>query len=545
MRFFSVTRLVSHFAESWPSPTRQAQAEEKLQPESTQCSQNSHHGFEYVDLQFDLPQLAQYPGIAMHSSPLSWSMERKILVLATPFMAALLAAYSAGAYGMAAPALQLQWHLSSVVVNVGITLFVLGFAFAPIILALISELYGRYWVFLGAGVVSLLGTLGCAFTDSLAGMLVSRFVTGCGASVFATLTGGVVGDLFRKEDRNTPMALYSLAIIMGTGVGPLVSGVVAEHMTWRWVFYLQAILISLTTIGLGLTFQETRANVLLERNCRALNVHLARSEHHDPQTQPTASNSIECQYKRQESCRVRFRVPALEQSSLAAIIWRSFKFPLRLLFTESIVFWFSAWVSFAWAILYMQFASISLVYRSIYSFDSTQVGGVYAAVVVGSILGAAMSIAQDYTCRRYWPAASTRPQSRLYLACVATLLLPAGLFMFGFTSRASTHWIVPTTAIGMFIAGIFVIYLAVFNYLVDAYGAYASSALAAQSMCRNLLAGVFPLFTKAMFERLGYQGAGCLLGGVGLVLCLVPWMLCLYGDAIRRRSVLVQKMDVG
>ncbi|KAK3643011.1 hypothetical protein LTR56_008881 [Elasticomyces elasticus] len=536
MRFFSVTRSASRFAESHPSSTRQAQTEEKPQPERTECSQHSQHGFEYVDLQFDLPQLTQHTGIKLHCSPLSWSMKRKILVLATPFMAALLAAYSAGAYGMAAPALQLQWHISSVVVNVGITLFVLGFAFAPIILALISELYGRYWVFLGAGVVSLLGTLGCAFTDSLAG---------CGASVFATLTGGVVGDLFRKEDRNTPMALYSLAIIMGTGVGPLVSGAVAGHMKWRWVFYLQAILIGLTTIGLGLTFQETRANVLLERNCRALNDHLARSEHHDPQTQPTAIKSTQCQYKGQGSCRVRFRVPALEHSSLAAIIWRSFKFPLRLLFTESIVFWFSAWVSFAWAILYMQFASISLVYRSVYSFDSTQVGGVYTAVVVGSILGAAMSIAQDYVCRRYWPAASTRPQSRLYLACVATLLLPAGLFMFGFTSRASIHWIVPTTAIGMFIAGIFVIYLAVFNYLVDAYGAYASSALAAQSMCRNLLAGVFPLFTKAMFERLGYQGAGCLLGGVGLLLCLVPWMLCLYGDAIRRRSVLVQKMDVG
>ncbi|KAK5739869.1 hypothetical protein LTR17_004965 [Elasticomyces elasticus] len=500
MRLFSIARSGPRSAESDSPHARQTQTEEKLPSDSTQYSQHSHHGFEYVDLQFDLPQLAQYPDIALHSSPQSWSMERKILVLATPFMAALFAAYSAGAYGMAAPALQLQWHISSVVVNVGITLFVLGFAFAPIILALISELYGRYWVFLGAGVVSLLGTLGCAFTDSLAGMLVSRFVTGCGASVFATLTGGVVGDLFRKEDRNTPMALYSLAIIMGTGVGPLVSGAVAEHMTWRWVFYLQAILIGLTTIGLGLTFQETRANVLLERNCRALNDHLARSEHHDPKTQLTA---------------------------------------------KSIVFWFSAWVSFAWAILYMQFASISLVYRSVYSFDSTQVGAVYAAVVVGSILGAAMSIAQDYACRRYWPAASTRPQSRLYLACVATLLLPAGLFMFGFTSRASTHWVVPTTAIGMFIAGIFVIYLAVFNYLVDAYGAYASSALAAQSMCRNLLAGVFPLFTKAMFERLGYQGAGCLLGGVGLVLCLVPWMLCLYGDAIRRRSVLVQKMDVG
>lgn len=42
--------------------------------------------------------------------------------------------------------------------------------------------------------------------------------------------------------------------------------------------------------------------------------------------------------------------------------------------------------------------------------------------------------------------------------------------------------------------GIFSIYLAVFNYLADSYHRYASSALAAQSFSRNMLAGAFPLY---------------------------------------------------
>lgn len=84
--------------------------------------------------------------------------------------------------------------------------------------------------------------------------------------------------------------------------------------------------------------------------------------------------------------------------------------------------------------------------------------------------------------------------------------------------------------------GIFSIYLAVFLYLADAYHKYASSALAAQSFCRNLLGGVFPLFTPQMFRGLTFQGAGSLLGGLAAALTVVPWVLLLWGPRIRAKS---------
>ena len=84
----------------------------------------------------------------------------------------------------------------------------------------------------------------------------------------------------------------------------------------------------------------------------------------------------------------------------------------------------------------------------------------------------------------------------------------------GWTSFPSIHWIVPTLAIGCATMGIFSIYLAVFNYLADTYHRYASSALAAQSFCRNMLGGVFPLVTGAMFHRMTFAGASSFLGGV-------------------------------
>ena len=84
--------------------------------------------------------------------------------------------------------------------------------------------------------------------------------------------------------------------------------------------------------------------------------------------------------------------------------------------------------------------------------------------------------------------------------------------------------------------GIYSIYLATFNYLADTYHRYASSALAAQSFCRNVLGGVFPLCTVSMFNHLTFQGAASLLGGLAALLTIVPWVLVLYGPKIRARS---------
>ena len=84
--------------------------------------------------------------------------------------------------------------------------------------------------------------------------------------------------------------------------------------------------------------------------------------------------------------------------------------------------------------------------------------------------------------------------------------------------------------------GIYSIYLATFNYLADSYHRYASSALAAQSFCRNVLGGIFPLIATIMFNNITFQGAASLLGGIGALLTIVPWVLTIYGPTIRLRS---------
>jgi hypothetical protein len=132
---------------------------------------------------------------------------------------------------------------------------------------------------------------------------------------------------------------------------------------------------------------------------------------------------------------------------------------------------------------------------------------------VGVILITLISIWQEKVAARFGKLSSSA-EGRLYFVCVESVLLPIGLFWFGWTSFPSVPWIVPTLAVGCATMGIFSIYLATFNYLADTYHRYASSAIAAQSCCRNLLGGVFPLVTNAMFNNLGYPEASSLLGAI-------------------------------
>ncbi|KAL2109526.1 hypothetical protein VUR80DRAFT_2332 [Thermomyces stellatus] len=481
----------------------------------------------------DLPLPAANP---KHRSPFEWPRRKKIVVLIGPVFAAMLAAYAAGAYAMAQQPLMAKWGVSSTVYNIGITVFVAGFGVAPMLLAPISEVYGRYGVFAGAGLVFFLGMLGCAVTDTLAGMIVARFVTGCAASVYATLTGGAIADLYHKEDRNTPMAAYSLTIMAGTGLGPLISGPVVDRAGWRWIFYHQMILLGVATLNIVLTMDETRSNVVLRRKCAALNKHFESLSSNASREAPALGEKAGDQPAPTLPRKIRFVAEVAEPELKVSLIYRAFAFPLRLLLTESVVFWFSLWVSFAWAVLYMQFGSIPFVFRNSYGFSSTQVGAIYTAIVVGSLISGFSSIFLEPYLRRLFPARMAGPEGRLLLPCFASVFLPAGLFWFGWSTHAHTHWIVPSLAIGSITMGILSIYLAVFNYLADTYHQYSSSAQAAQSMCRNLLAGIFPLITHLLWGNLSYGAAGSLLGAIGFVLMGVPWVLSLFGPQIRARS---------
>lgn len=200
------------------------------------------------------------PDLRNYVSPFTWSESRKNFTTILSCAVTVVTAYTAGSYSPASAQLSAEWGVSQVAIYVGITTFTTGFAIAPMVLAPFSEINGRKPVFVATGILFVICQLCCAVTRSYPGMLVSRFFAGVGGSTFSTMVGGVVSDIYRAEDRNTAMALFSGAALFGTGLGPLVSGFIAQHTTWRWIFYIQTISCGLLILAVALFMRETRGS---------------------------------------------------------------------------------------------------------------------------------------------------------------------------------------------------------------------------------------------------------------------------------------------
>ncbi|TQV97013.1 MFS multidrug transporter [Cordyceps javanica] len=509
------------------------------------------------------------PDLRAYTSPLEWSPARKSVLLILSCLATFLTAYTAGAYSPPAGIMAKDFHTSRTAVMAGITTFCLGFGFAPMALAPLSEAWGRYPIFIAAGSVFVVFQALCSVMPHVAGMLVCRFFVGAGASVFSAVVGGVIADLWGKEDRNTPMALFSGSVLLGTGAGPLVSAALINIIkdrtrAWQWTLWHQVIMDVVLLVFLIVFFKESRASVLLTRKAKILNdwygkleesgvhgvwISLANVEVASSSevwlSQPRGSESDdtdaqdETRTRLPELRRIRWVVKADElRPTLKDLVITSIRRPFALLFTEPVVFCFSLWAAFSWGVLYLSFSVVPFLYNGNLDMSSRVYISMMAATAVATVTGVFQEQLLKHpswkspeaggrpTNSRFWQLMRRKfpaeaPESRLYFACATAMFLPAGLFI-GFLCPDSWRAYAQAIGLGFALWGIYSVYLATFNYLADTYHIYASSALASQSLCRNLLGGAFPLIAAPLFRNLGTRAAGGLLGGIGTGLTVIP-----------------------
>jgi len=126
---------------------------------------------------------------------------------------------------------------------------------------------------------------------------------------------------------------------------------------------------------------------------------------------------------------------------------------------------------------------------------------------------------------------------------VAAFLFPIGCFIYAWTLQPGITWFAPFMGLLVLVFAIFAIYLATFAYLADVYQIYASSALAGQSLCRNLAGAGFPLFTNQMYARLTVKWSNTLFGCIAAAMIPIPIVLFFWGPKIRSRSRFAKMID--
>lgn len=102
---------------------------------------------------------------------------------------------------------------------------------------------------------------------------------------------------------------------------------------------------------------------------------------------------------------------------------------------------------------------------------------------------------------------------------------------------------VPLMAGLPFGVGYLLLFIALINYLGDAYEIFAASAMAASSCTRSIFGAVLPFAGLPMYHKLGIAWASSLLGFLSLAMSIVPFAFIKYGDRIRAHSAFCQELQ--
>lgn len=306
------------------------------------------------------------------------------------------------------------------------------------------------------------------------------------------------------------MAGFAIGPVFGPVIGPVAGGFLSTAAGWRWVFWL--VTIAGGAIGIAVLFlaKETYAPVILQRKVVRL---------------------------RQQTGKPYLRHALDTGLSPAARLKHSFVRPMKLLVLSPIGAISAVYMAVVYGYLYLMFSSITQVFQETYGFTPNLAGLAFLGLGVGSIIGiAVVSLTSDRQIRKQMEATgSAKPEVRVQTVPIGNILLPAGLFMYGWTAEYHVHWIAPI--IGMALVGIgnVIIFMSIILYLVDAFTVYSASALAANTIIRSLGGAFLPLAGLSLFARLGVGWGNSLLGFIAVGLLPVPFLFLKYGEMLRKR----------
>lgn len=129
-----------------------------------------------------------------------------------------------------------------------VSVYLLGWVFSPLVLAPLSEMYGRTPIYHITNILYIGFTVGCAKASSMGMLIGFRLLAGMVGATPLTVGAGTIADLMPQEKRGVTMAVYSLGLLLGPAIGPIIGGFLINAKGWRWVFWLITIMVSRRTM---------------------------------------------------------------------------------------------------------------------------------------------------------------------------------------------------------------------------------------------------------------------------------------------------------
>ncbi|OTB09491.1 hypothetical protein M426DRAFT_50830 [Hypoxylon sp. CI-4A] len=482
------------------------------------CGQLESEGTAYLDGRnpscLDQVILIDWYGADDPANPMNWSTWKKCRVHSTLYYVAASVYMSASIFSAAQTEVEQAFGVSPTVSSLGLALYVLAYGIGPMVFSPPSELpsVGRNIPYLISMGIFIIISIPTALAGNIESLLVLRFLQGFFGSPILATGGASLSDVSSNEFK--PYALFMLAMFSlgGPALGTTIAGFSVPVLGWRWSLWVILLMGGPGFIFLLFLPETSAANILHRRAARL---------------QALASKGVFVSKLEQNH----------DQITMINRLYKSLIVPWKLNVLDPSIAFTSIYCGLVYAIYYSFFEFFPLIYGDIYGMNLGQIGLVFLSVLIAvAIAFIPFGLFIRYVNNSENRGRPISPEGRLPPAMLASLLVPAGVFIFAWTARPDIHWIVPTLGTMLVSGNVVVVIQTIYVYITLAYPNYVASLFSGNGLIRSALAFAGVLWAHPLYNSMGVA-LGMTIIGCCCALCIIGiFYLYFYGARLRALS---------
>lgn len=148
-------------------------------------------------------------------------------------------------------------HTTTELVNLTVTVYMIFQGLSPSFWGSLADVWGRRPVYICTLLVYMGSCVGLALAPVYWVLLVLRMLQAFGSSSVIAIGAGVVGDIAVPSERGGYFGLFSMGQMLGTVIGPVLGGIIADQLSWRWIFWVLLIIGSIFFLAILFFLPET------------------------------------------------------------------------------------------------------------------------------------------------------------------------------------------------------------------------------------------------------------------------------------------------
>lgn len=454
-------------------------------------------------------------------NPYNWPFFYKILFI---FEIGILTAFvymASAIYTPGVDEIMEKMNINQTLATLPLTMFVFGYGIGPMVFSPMSEnaRFGRTSIYIITLFIFFILQIPTALVTDITSLCVLRFIAGFFASPCLATGGASVGDVTAMPYIPVSISAWSIAAVCAPSMGPLFGSILVVKGNYHWTFWFVCITSGCAFLVLSWFLPESYGKTILYRKAERLR-------------KLTGNDKITSEGHIENS--------KMEVHEMAVdILWR----PFELIIFEPVVLLINIYIGLVYSIMYTWFEAFPIVFLEIHHFTLIEMGVSYVALMIGIMIGAAFFIPFIYRrfTKKLLVGEQVQPEVFLPMTILGSILMPIGIFIFGWTSAPDIHWIAPMIGTAVFAAGAFIVFQTLFNYLSMSFWRYLASVFAGNDLFRSIMAGAFPLFGRALFinlknERFRVGWGSTVLACLCVVMVAIPVLFYLNGPKLRARS---------